>query len=128
VISITAIPIGTACIVALFTSVLFPWYVSQSAGTRIEVFHPDKRGGLAPIIELLFYATSIFSGGILISFFLFPELYLEQNRLIAYGLFFVVFDLILFFAPQIFIQTVLAKKNWSYSRVYMKRSLIGLIN
>jgi hypothetical protein len=106
-ISIAALPIGTASVTALSSSILAARYVSLQS--NIKVFDPDKRGGLSPIIELLFYATSIFSGGLLISAFLFPELYSTER--IVYGSIFIVFDFLLFFAPQIYIQRVLASKK-----------------
>jgi hypothetical protein len=67
--------------VVLYTSVMFPYYISRqiNINNMINAFNPDRRGGLSPVIELLFYARSIFSSSLVVSALLFPELHATQE-------------------------------------------------
>ena len=86
-----------------------PWRLSK-VRVDINIFHYDKKGGLGPIVELLFYGAAYISGGIVITYYLYSDLFKGQN-LVYYGSIFIFLNLFIFFFPQIHIYTVLLKKR-----------------
>jgi hypothetical protein len=109
VIAIVVIPIGTRCFAILLEIAFLPWRLSKLR-VNINIFHYDKKGGLGPIVELLFYGAAYVSGGIVITYYLYSDLFTGEN-LVYYGSIFIFLNLFIFYFPQIHIYTVLSKKR-----------------
>jgi hypothetical protein len=109
VIAVVVIPIGTRCFAILLEIAFLPWRLSKLR-VDINIFHYDKKGGLGPIVELLFYGAAYVSGGIVITYYLYSELFTGEN-LVYYGSIFISLNLFIFFFPQIHIYTILSKNR-----------------
>ena len=126
VIAVVVIPIGTRCFAVLVEIAILPWRLSKVGG-NINIFHIDKKGGLEPIVELLLYGTVYVSGGIVLVYYLYYDLFKGQN-LVYYGSIFIFLNLFIFFLPQIHIYTVLSKKRNEVLIFSLIRLHIGIIN
>ena len=109
VIAAVVIPIGTRCFAILLEIAILPWRLSK-VRVNINIFHFDRKGGLEPIVNLLVYGAAYVSGGIVVTYYLYSDLFKGVN-LVYYGSIFIFLNLFIFFFPQIHIYTILSKKR-----------------
>jgi hypothetical protein len=109
VIAVIVIPIGTRCFAILLEIAFLPWRLTK-VRININIFHSDKKGGLEPIVNLLLYGAAYVSGGIVLTYYLYSDLFKGEN-LVYYGSIFIFLNIFIFYFPQIHIYTILSKKR-----------------